>query len=198
MMYTLRNGKVAGLDRTTAPDNSPLLVTVKAHLRVDYADDDTLIQGYIDAAVNYIEQISRLSLFTQAWTITMDAFPADDAIRLPNGPVTAITTFTTYDEANTPDATFAGYWLDASGGRLVLTDGYAWPTDLRQKSVVAVEYVTGYGALEADIPANIKQAVLMLCGHWYENRETVVVGTISSEIGFSVQALVNSERGMRL
>jgi hypothetical protein len=40
----------------------------------------------------------------------------------------------------------------------------------------------------------VKQAVNLLVGHWYENRRTVVTGTIAISVPFAVEALLNSQR----
>jgi hypothetical protein len=40
------------------------------------------------------------------------------------------------------------------------------------------------------MPAAIKQALKLLIGHWYENRETVITGTISTALPFAAEALL--------
>ena len=45
-----------------------------------------------------------------------------------------------------------------------------------------------------EVPKTIDLAILLLVGHWYENRGAVVVGSISSEIEFSVTALIGKYR----
>jgi hypothetical protein len=37
----------------------------------------------------------------------------------------------------------------------------------------------------------LKQAVKMLVGHWYENREPAVIGTIVTQLPFAVQSIIN-------
>ena len=37
---------------------------------------------------------------------------------------------------------------------------------------------------------DVEQAVLLLVGHWYANREAVVVGTISSAVPLAVERLL--------
>ncbi|KPW88773.1 MULTISPECIES: head-tail connector protein [Pseudomonas syringae group] len=37
---------------------------------------------------------------------------------------------------------------------------------------------------------DIRQAVLLLVGHWYANREAVVIGTITSEVPLAVDRLL--------
>ena len=57
-------------------------------------------------------------------------------------------------------------------------------------------YNAGYtvDANDADVwpaPADIQQAVKLLVGHWFENRESVVVGTSGFEVPQSVQMLLS-------
>lgn len=40
------------------------------------------------------------------------------------------------------------------------------------------------------VPDEIRHAMLLLVAHWYENREAVLVGTISTEIQFAVDSLL--------
>jgi hypothetical protein len=44
------------------------------------------------------------------------------------------------------------------------------------------------------VPSPLKTAMLMLIGHWYENRETMVLGQIPAEIQFGFADLVNRHR----
>lgn len=44
--------------------------------------------------------------------------------------------------------------------------------------------------------ASIDQACLLLIGHWYANREAVVIGTITAEVPLAVQALLQPYRRM--
>jgi hypothetical protein len=44
------------------------------------------------------------------------------------------------------------------------------------------------------VPAAIRHAILMLVGHWYEARSSVLTGTISKEIEFGVKSLLDSQR----
>lgn len=58
-------------------------------------------------------------------------------------------------------------------------------------------YQAGYTAEPGDLdvwpaPADIQQAVKLLVGHWFENRESVVVGASGFEVPQSVQMLLAS------
>jgi uncharacterized phiE125 gp8 family phage protein len=51
------------------------LVEAKAHLRVDFSDDDIYILALIKAARGYCEGFSRRAFFTQSWLLALDHFP---------------------------------------------------------------------------------------------------------------------------
>jgi uncharacterized phiE125 gp8 family phage protein len=56
-------------------------------------------------------------------------------------------------------------------GAIVLAYGKSWPTEtLRPAAPITVEFKAGYGTA-AQVPVQLKQAMLLLVGHWYENRE---------------------------
>lgn len=60
----------------SAPAAEPISVTdMKAHLRVDFSDDDALIGGLIVAARKYVESITGRRLLTQQWKYTLDRVP---------------------------------------------------------------------------------------------------------------------------
>jgi uncharacterized phage protein (predicted DNA packaging) len=44
------------------------------------------------------------------------------------------------------------------------------------------------------VPAELKQAVKMLAAHWYENRETVLVGISAQEVPHGVWSIVSEHR----
>jgi hypothetical protein len=54
-----------------------------------------------------------------------------------------------------------------------------------------VRYRAGYAG---DIPSGIRVAILLMIGHWYANREAVVVGTITSELPMAVDRLLWGHR----
>lgn len=50
---------------------------------------------------------------------------------------------------------------------------------------------------QAAVPQTAKLAMAFLVGHWFRNREAVVVGTINSELDHGYKALIRSIRGER-
>lgn len=184
----------------TAPAAEPIsLAEAKLHLRVDIADDDELITAQIKAAREYVEQLANRSLITQTWEYTLEAFPDGNQIVLPRPPLVSVTSVVYTDYTGTA-ATFSSlyYTVDtyAEPGQIVLKYGQLWPAvALATVNGVCIRYTAGYGATGASVPQRLRQAILLLLGHWYENREAVQFGNLMpQELPFAVQALLWSDR----
>ncbi|RMF11098.1 MAG: hypothetical protein D6773_00370 [Alphaproteobacteria bacterium] len=183
--------------RTVAPAVTPVsLAEAKAHLNVDFADDDALITALIDAATEYFDGWSGTlgrALITQTWQQAMSAFPASVRLWLPLAPVQSITSVQYYDAADVLQ-TFAAsnYRLqaDGAGPYIELVSGASWPNVGVRDDAVIVTFVAGYGNTGADVPEPIRQAILLLIGHLYENREAVTVGVSAADLPLGVSHLV--------
>ena len=149
----------------------------KLHCRIDSTDEDTYVDGLIAAARRAIEIQTGRALVTQTLRLTRDIFPASRVLRLERPPLQSITSVKYQDTADVEQTlSAASYQADAKStpGRLVLKDGYTWPSTKNNANSVTVIYVAGYG-LEAAVPQDLKQAVLLLTAHLYANREPVDV-----------------------
>lgn len=177
----------------TPPALEPIsLGEAKAHCRIDGSAEDDTITIYIQAARQHIERVTRRSLITQTWVATFCGFPSSrGGFRLPYGPVQSITSVEYYDDLNV-QTTLATNLYEAS-----LTEQISevfpavdevWPTYQSRSDAVTIEYDAGYGDLAADVPAEYRQAILLLVGHWFANREAV--GTAMTEVPLAVGALL--------
>ena len=170
----------------TAPTEEPVTVAeAKAHLRVYFDDDDTLIGNQIAAARQDLEKrLLNSALVTQTWDYYLDAFPTTNTMKLPLPPLQSVTSITYTDQdGNSSTFSSGSYTVDAISkpGRIVLNAGESWPSDtLQVVNGVVVRFVAGYGAATA-VPQAIKQGLMLLLGDMYEIREASVVGQ-----GFSV------------
>ncbi|MCG3168189.1 MAG: hypothetical protein POELPBGB_03989 [Bacteroidia bacterium] len=151
----------------------------KTHCRVDISDDDALIDRLITAARRRVEHDSLHALLTQTWELVLGGFPDADRIELPYPPLQSITSVTYVDSAGASTTWSSSNYhadTDSTPGRLVAAYGVSWPTFTpRPYSAVRVRYVAGWTAADS-VPAELRQAVLLLVGHWYEQREAVLVG----------------------
>jgi uncharacterized phiE125 gp8 family phage protein len=162
--------------------------------------DDSLITDLITTARQHVENVLRRSLITQTWDLWLDAFPYRDYIEIPLPPLVSITSIKYYDTANTeylfplaPAAASTAYYVDviSNPGRIGLAYGVQWPQmTLRSYNGVDITFVSGYGAA-ASVPKAIKQAMLLLIAHFYENREAVTsTGAVPQELKMAVDALL--------
>jgi hypothetical protein len=78
-------------------------------------------------------------------------------------------------------------------------DDNAVLTRLLAAATKHVERILGYALndeekLPGGAPADLEQAVLMVAGHWYENREAVLVGVAAQEIPFGAAQIIGEYR----
>jgi len=168
--------------------------------------EDTLLTSLIKAAREYCEAFQNRAYITQTWELWLDAFPPGDFIEIPLPPLASITTMKYYDSdgvehnayepgAGTPVGTDT-YFTDEKNepGRLCLQYGESWPSDtLRPHKGICITFVAGYGASSAYMPEKVRQAMLLMIGHWYENREAVSEKDLK-EVPRAADALLWMER----
>ena len=173
----------------SAPVEEPLcLDDVKKHLRVDYDDDDDLIQGLIGGARSAAEVETQRQLVTCTWRLIMDQFPGPSlmgipygqpytipghAICLPKSPVQSVTQITYLDMAGVQQTLDPSTYTapdDQDMTRITPIFGRIWPPTLPQMGAVQVDFIAGYGT-HADVPQGIKAWMKLMVGAMYENRE---------------------------
>lgn len=187
------------LTLVTPPANEPLsLADAKAHLRVDHSDEDTLINALIAAAREDAEDFRNQSFITQTWKLTLDVWPTEpDVIELPRGPVSVTSVKYTDEDGNTSTFASSNYVedLESEPARLALKRSASWPSDtLQVVNGIEVTYVAGYGDDASDVPAAVVEALKLMIGHYYENREATITGTIISRIPLGAQHLLWKKR----
>lgn len=186
------------------PPASPVvsLDECKAHLRVDYADEDGLITALEAAAVSHIDgpdgYLGR-ALIEQTIKATFSGFPKNDgALQLPCPPLIEVTDVTYLDgdgaEISLAATDYRTVPSRTARAKIVPAVGAGWPAATDGPDTVAVTYKAGYGPQAADVPKAIHQAILLMVGNFYENREAVVTGTIVSELPLAVRALLGNYR----
>jgi hypothetical protein len=185
--------------RTVAP-GVDLIETLAARkqCRVDHADDDETLAAIVRAATAYLDGpngILRTALLKQTWRDAWSGFPESySRLQLSAEPLIAVTSVeyiapgtTTWTPMAAED--YHGY-TDATGSWVELADGESWPDTATRPEAVRITYTAGFGPSASDVPANIIHAAKLLVAHYYENREAVLIGTISGNIPMGVDALL--------
>lgn len=179
---------------TAAPAAEPLTTAdAKAHLRVDHADDDTLIAANVAAARAHVEARTGTRLYTQ--TVSMKAESWDDLASLPVAPIQSITSVSYVDTAGAPQTLSTDYYdarLFGLEPGLALKFGQSWPP-MQDRSLLTVVAVVGYGAAGTQ-PPEVIHAIKLVVGDMYEHRETVGAGAVSLPVASTVDALLANHR----
>ncbi|WP_295217321.1 head-tail connector protein [uncultured Brevundimonas sp.] len=176
------------LRRVSAPlDSVVSLAEAKRHLNVFHNDDDTLINSLIEAATSYVEGPNGIgiALLTQTWRASFDHVPR--SIPLPLGPVQAVVDISVAGTALDDDSYAVDLDLDAP--LIVPAPGRSWPSATPQPGVVKVTFRVGYGSDPEAVPMILRQAVLLLVGHYYANK-----GDEEIEIPAAVNAILDRFR----
>lgn len=169
--------------RTVAPELTPVsLIEAKAHLRVDFDDDDALIAALVDAATAHLDGHTGIlgrALVDQTWRQDFYDWPGDRVLRLPLAPVSSVASVKYFNASNVETTVTASgnYALfeDASGPYIKFTSDFAAP-DLydERDDRIRVTFVAGYGD-PAEVPAAIRAALLLIVGDLYKNRDAGAV-----------------------
>jgi len=179
-----------GFKVITPPTEPVTLAEARLHLRVTDTSEDALITSLITAARIYCEHYTQRAIGSQTLELALDEFP-DGSIELPMSPVTAITSVKYIDEAGTEQTiSSANYTLDDYSHThwVIPAVDYVWPTPIDGANVVKVRYVAG----AATTPATVIAAMKLMVGHFYENRESVVVGPTVAELPMAVKSLLDT------
>ncbi len=182
----------------TGPTGEPVaLVEMKLALRLDGDAEDALVERLITAARLHVSAVTGRGLVTESWRLSLDAVPRDRVVRLPVGPLVTVTALRTLgDDGAATEWPATGLVLAKSPALIVLPEALA-SAERRALLGIEIDYEAGYGTA-TDVPADLRQAVAMLVGHWFEHREAAVVDVTTAQLPLGVHALLAPYREARL
>jgi uncharacterized phiE125 gp8 family phage protein len=184
----------------TPPAAYPVsLAEAKTHLAIPATETehDGMISALIGAASEVCEQITNRKFITQTVELYFERFPFERWFELPFGGLQSVVSIGYVDEDGAP-AVFssAEYQTDNAGvlGIVQLKEDSDWPDTAKETlRAVTIRFTCGYGDAAA-VPKAIKQAILMYVGTFYENRESIIAGTIVAKTPDTVELLLQSHR----
>lgn len=180
MVYIPQSHKII----TEAASEPLTLAEVKTHLKMDgISADDDLINATISAARQLAEDYCGIKFIDTIIEDVFDRFPKgglmkNDCFYLMIGNVSSVDFVKYYDE-NGSEQTWdsSNYLVDTyrKQSRICLMPNKQFPTyDSDRFNGISARYTSGFGATAADVPAAIKQAMLLIIGHLYNNRVDTV------------------------
>ena len=166
------------------------LEDVKAHLRVVNTDEDAYIAALLDVAFDAVEQhltysvrLTRVQYTAYSWTGSVfipGRFQALDTIKYYTDPANVLTTMAGTEYATQIRET--GFYLEWINDT-TLPDTYEDRLD-------GVQYNFQMGWVPGDLPASIRQAVLLNIGDYYEERKNEVMGITVNALARGTDALL--------
>lgn len=175
----------------TPPAAEPVsLAEAKLHLRVDFDEDDALIQALISAARQAAEMLTQRQLVTARWRMVLDSFPGcglmgvpagqtftlpGHAILIPKSPLQSVVEIRYLDMAGVSQVMPSAHCTvdkACEPARITPVFGQIWPVALPQIGAVSVTFDAGYGGA-ADVPEGLKSWIKLRLGSLYAHREEV-------------------------
>lgn len=169
------------------------LTEAKSHLKVDTNADDTLITNLIIAATQISEEYTNRFFIETVVNQTSTSF--NGLNELFKSKVRSVTHIKYYDSDNTQQTWASSNYVvnnEFEPCQINLVVGESLPSIAQRVDAVECRYTVGYGSAASDVPDVIKQAILLTLGNWYENRMSVVIGRISTELPQSAKWLLDT------
>jgi uncharacterized phiE125 gp8 family phage protein len=185
----------------TPPEPFVTWEEAQPHLRAE-DEDQVYVEGLLLAACGWLDGpggwLGR-AIGVQTLELVDCAFGND---RLPFPPLVSIESITYFGTDDVDHELTEADYRQLLNGSISPPINGSWPSVGSSSEAVRIVYVAGYPDTGDDPPAStvpqaIKQAVLLLIGHWYRNRETVVVGETATDMPMAVEALLSTYRVWR-
>lgn len=191
------------LQLSVPPQLDPLtLEEAKRQVRVefDFTDDDDYLRTLMLAVKDWAEGETSKALLTQTLVLRLDRFPYGSRIYLPRPPLQSVTSVV-YLDINNVSQTLSSSNYQVVGARTT-PDQHApcgfiqpvysayWPVTYPVPESVTITYLAGWTTVEA-VPQRIKQAMLLMLGDLYENRERTIVGSNAAVMDATDMLLTN-------
>tara|TARA_B110001452_G_scaffold261864_1_gene261160 strand:+ start:33 stop:605 length:573 start_codon:yes stop_codon:yes gene_type:complete len=188
MDYTFTTAAITGTNILSLAD-------AKNHLRVDVSDDDALITAMIDSAVEYCENYCSKIFDQRAVTYYMQK---SHSFIFPLGDLQSVTSVSLRGTlagdyiATTADQNY--FVLTGTPGKIRFKDlPSVHSDDLQPMKIVAT-----HGNTSSKVSKSVIAAVRFLVGHFYENRQAVIAGSIATSIPIGVDSLLNPVRYIQI
>ena len=192
------------LTEVSAPPAAAVPVRAFAeHLRLGsgFEDDgaqDAVLELYLRAAMAAIEARLGRALLARDFACTLDRWREDACQPLPIAPVRAVAEVRLVDAEGVETVVEPAAWSvmrDSQRPRLVGRFGRSLPR-IPWAGRAEIRFRAGYGEGWEEVPADLRQAVFLLAGHFHENRAEGAVP--AGSMPFGVLVLIEAYRSTRI
>jgi uncharacterized phiE125 gp8 family phage protein len=190
------------IEETTVPTGALPVAFFKEHLRLgsgfsDAGLQDDLLESFLRSALAAIEARTGKALIERTFGWSVTRWRDSGAQALPIAPVSAIVDVVLLDRLDNEAVVDPNsYQLRPDMQRPILAAVGASLPRIGQSDTARVRMLAGFGPEWGDLPADLRQAVLLLAAHYYEYRHEVQYD--GGCMPFGVSALIERYRTMRL
>ena len=185
-----------------APSNPIPLGELAAHLRVsqgftDDGSEDALLELYLRNATAIVEARANKALITRTYVLQVACWSRRGDLIMPIGPVASVDQIQLIRPGSTVTMASDEWSLEPGSTRQRLTGpGGGALRPLPHGALAELTFTAGYGPSWNDVPDDLRQAVLLLAAHLYENRD----GELSLDGGmpFGLAPLLQRHQPVRL
>jgi len=166
------------------------LAEAKEHARIEIDTEDTMIARLISGSRKWAETWTKRRYIQHEFKVTYDSSEICNPLKLEQGSkiasVSEIKTFDNDDAETTHPA--ADYRI--SNNRIILLDGINDAVK-REFDAMTVTYTTVQEGVDLDA---VKEAILLIVTHWYENREEASIDTVLKNIPAGAKAALADQK----
>ena len=180
----------------TPPVLEPVTVAdARAFLRISTDSEDDILRRIIKTARELVEADTGLALIDQTWRLRVDRWPRSGRLALFKYPVKAVTAVVAYRCDGSAISMEPEEFMLQHGRRPQRVYMAQYP-DAQSFCGLEVDFIAGFGETGVEVPDALKQAILTLSAHLYENRAGLDGAT--SELPPMVGQMVDSWRRISL
>jgi uncharacterized phiE125 gp8 family phage protein len=170
--------------------------------------DDPLLLAFLDAAIDYAEDFTGLSIAQRTYEMAMDTLPCgpswlSSGIAIPRAPLIRVLSFTAVGGGSDGELDEGDdYTVHSNVSPPLLRPVGSWPHIVPAPDAVRIRFLSGYrNGVNDDsdftdapmLPGAIRHSLLLLVAHFYENRESSLEKALTV-IPFGVDALLGLKR----
>lgn len=190
------------LEENQVADATLPVTALRQHLRMGtgFADDtlqDGVLSGFLRAAIAAVEGRLSKALITRRFVLTLNEWRDAAGQSFPIAPVVSVASVEVTDASGAANAVDPSMWrLEQSAIAPKLRPVGASLPSIPKGGHVTIRFDAGFSADFSEIPADLRQAVMLLAAHYYEYRDETALG--QGCMPFGVTSLIARYAPMRL
>ncbi|MBO9472019.1 phage head-tail connector protein [Shimia sp. R10_1] len=190
------------IEEATVPVSALPVSAFKDHLRLGsgFTEDslqDDVLESFLQAAISAVEARTGKALFRRSFSWTVYGWRDGVAQGLPVAPVSDISEVTLTDtQGAAVTVASSAYQLVQDMHRPCVRGVAGGLPNIPTNGSVTLRFEAGFGATWEEIPADLRQAVLLLAAHYYEFRQETTLS--EGCMPFGVTSLLERYRAVRL